>query len=58
MAKHAILANFYASARYQRFRSSLIAERGPKCQKCGRIVANPSDLHLHHVVELTPEKLP
>lgn len=55
MARHAVLASFYASAPYQRFRSAVIAERGPRCQKCQSIIPNPTDIHLHHTIELTPE---
>lgn len=35
----------------------LIAERGPVCQKCGKVVTNPLDLIAHHQEELTPENV-
>jgi hypothetical protein len=57
MAKYAVLKSFYASERWQRFRMALIAERGPVCQKCHRVIGNPIDCTLHHIKELTPENV-
>lgn len=57
MAKHSVLKAFYNSDKWQKFRLALIAERGLKCQRCGKIVANPKDLIGHHKTELTPENV-
>jgi predicted kinase len=57
MAKYAILKSFYASEAWQKFRTAIIAERGPRCQKCSKIIANPLDCILHHIKELTPENV-
>jgi hypothetical protein len=57
MARIAVLKSFYASENWQRLRTALIAERGPTCQRCGKIIANPLDLIGHHEVELTPENV-
>jgi RNA polymerase subunit RPABC4/transcription elongation factor Spt4 len=52
-----ILKAFYNSDKWQNFRLVLIAERGPACQKCGKIIGNPSDCTAHHKTELTPENV-
>lgn len=57
MAKYDILKSFYASEAWQRFRAAIIAERGLKCEHCGKIVANAADLTVHHIKELTPENV-
>lgn len=35
----------------------LISERGNRCEKCGRIIGRPFDIHGHHKKELTPENI-
>lgn len=57
MARYAILKSFYASEKWQRLRASIIAERGPRCQECHRVIGNPIDCTLHHIKELTPENV-
>ena len=57
MARYSILNTFYASDLWINFRLSLIAERGPYCQKCGRLIANHLDIIGHHKIELTPENV-
>lgn len=57
MARHSILQTFYASRVWRDFRLMLIADRGPKCQHCGRLVADPKELIGHHKIELTPENV-
>ncbi|MFD3271508.1 HNH endonuclease signature motif containing protein [Paenibacillus dendritiformis] len=57
MAKHSILQTFYASRKWREFRLSLIAERGNRCQECGKIVAKSIELIGHHTTELTPENV-
>lgn len=47
---------FYASKAWRSFRLALIAQRGGRCQKCGRI-ANPEDLHAHHIIPITPDNI-
>jgi hypothetical protein len=55
LARYSILQTFYASGRWQTFRAGIIAERGLKCEKCGKVIANPKDVTLHHTpIELTP----
>jgi hypothetical protein len=48
MARNAILQQFYASQKWIRFRSAIIAERGLVCEQCGRVIATPKDVTLHH----------
>ncbi|WP_096199503.1 HNH endonuclease signature motif containing protein [Bacillus sp. FJAT-45350] len=57
MAKYAILKSFYASEKWQRFRRIIVSERGPTCEHCGGLIAEPKDLHVHHIEELTPENV-
>jgi predicted kinase len=57
MARYAILQSFYASDDWIKFRLGLIAERGPYCQKCGRLIANHIDIIGHHKIPLTPENV-
>ncbi|HWQ89512.1 MAG TPA: HNH endonuclease [Desulfitobacteriaceae bacterium] len=47
----------YSSEQWQQLRMALIAERGPVCQQCGRIIARPVDIIGHHEIELTPENI-
>ena len=51
------LNNFYASSRWMKLRAALIAERGPRCQQCGKVESNPARLTGHHTIELTPENV-
>jgi hypothetical protein len=62
MARYAILQTFYASNIWRTFRLNLILERskehgGVICEKCGKLIVNPIDIHAHHKVELTPENV-
>lgn len=57
MAKYAILQAFYASDAWVNFRLTLIAERGNKCQRCGKIIAKSIEIIGHHKTELTPENV-
>ena len=57
MARFAILHTFYVSDAWVNFRLSLIAERGPTCQECGKIMAKPREIIGHHKTELTPENV-
>lgn len=57
MAKHAVLHSFYCSKEWRLFRLGLIAERGNKCQRCGRIIAKSIEIIGHHLIELTPENV-
>lgn len=57
MAKYSKLKAFYTSKRWYDFRVALIAERGPVCSRCGKIVTNPLGLIGHHKIELTPENV-
>jgi hypothetical protein len=55
MARYSVLNSFYASERWGKFRAQLIAKRGNKCEKCGKIIAKSIDIIGHHEIELTPE---
>lgn len=61
MARYLILQTFYASNAWRNFRLNLILERsknsGVKCEKCGKLIINPTDIHAHHKKELTPENV-
>lgn len=57
MARYSILNSFYASDIWINFRLSLIAERGPYCQKCGKLIANHIEIIGHHKIPLTPENV-
>lgn len=57
MAKYAVLQTFYASDEWRLFRLGLIAERGPRCQHCGKIIPRSIDIIGHHIRELTPENV-
>jgi len=57
MAEYSKLKTFYAGKRWHDFRLMLIAERGPVCQRCRRVVTTPLDLIGHHNTELTPENV-
>jgi hypothetical protein len=54
VARNAILQQFYASQKWIRFRSAIIAERGLICEQCCMVIATPKDVTLHHTpIELT-----
>jgi hypothetical protein len=57
VARYAIIKTFLASEAWQKFRLALIAERGNKCQKCGKLIARAREIIGHHVIELTPENV-
>ncbi|OOM81777.1 hypothetical protein CLPUN_09610 [Clostridium puniceum] len=62
MATYAILQTFYASSKWRNFRLNLILERskehgGVICEKCGKLIVNPIDIHAHHKTELTTENV-
>lgn len=57
IAKYAILQSFYASETWINFRLLLIVERGPYCEKCGKLIAHPIEIIGHHIIELTPENV-
>lgn len=58
MARYSMLHSFYCSVKWRRFRDTILAERGPVCAKCGKVIANPLDCELdHHPIELTPDNV-
>lgn len=57
MAKYAVIKTFLASEMWVNFRLMLIAGRGNRCEKCGKIIARSLDLHGHHRKALTPENV-
>lgn len=44
----------YTSQAWITLRFNLIIERGPKCQRCGRIMIDTSKIVGHHITALTP----
>ena len=57
MARYAILQSFYASERWGKFRLMIISERGAVCQSCGKVITDPLDCEVDHIIELTPENV-
>lgn len=57
MATTQWLKNFYSSRQWNTFRMMLIAERGPICAHCHRIISRSIDIIGHHNTELTPENV-
>lgn len=58
MARYDAQKSFYNSVRWRKFRSIIIAERGPVCAKCGKIIVNPLDCEVdHNPTELTPDNV-
>lgn len=57
MARDIILKRFYNSKEWINFRLMLINQRGPVCQKCGKIIIKSINIIGHHKVELTPENV-
>lgn len=47
----------YCSKVWQDFRFNLILERGPKCQRCGKIMLDTSKLIGHHKIILTAQNI-
>lgn len=45
----------YNSQAWIDLRKTLIAERGSRCEHCGRIIPDTKDVVADHIVELTPE---
>lgn len=50
-------SSLYNTQMWRNFRNALIAERGSRCELCGRVITNDADLVAHHVIELTPENI-
>ena len=57
IARHAVIKSFYASARWLKFRATIVLQRNLTCEKCGKVIALPRDAHVHHIVELTPDNV-
>lgn len=57
MAKYSVIKVFLSSDLWINFRLMLIAERGNKCERCGKIIARSIDIIGHHKIELTPENV-
>ncbi len=54
MVRYSVVKSFLASPAWQNLRMVVLAQRGAKCERCGRVT---SELELHHVIELTPENV-
>lgn len=50
-------SNLYNSQAWKKLRSSIIASRGSRCEMCGRLMLDDSQLIAHHVIELTPDNV-
>ncbi|MGE4272072.1 MAG: HNH endonuclease [Desulfitobacterium sp.] len=58
MAKYVVLKSFYASEAWICFRDNVIAERGPICESCEKVIAIPKEIEIdHYPIELTPENV-
>jgi hypothetical protein len=58
LALFSVLKSFYASAPWQNFRLTIIAERGLICEYCRKIISDPKNVTIHHTpIELTPENV-
>jgi hypothetical protein len=57
LSRFSILQSFYNTEKWKKFRLGLIAERGNKCQKCGKVIIKSVDITGHHKTELTPENV-
>lgn len=56
--KYAVLKSFYASENWQNFRAVIIAERGPVCETCSKVIIDPKECEIdHYPIELTPENV-
>jgi hypothetical protein len=47
------IKSFYSSRQWVNLRLLLIIQRGPICERCGKLISNPLDLIAHHKHELT-----
>ncbi|MGG7163783.1 HNH endonuclease [Clostridium ihumii] len=48
---------FYKSKQWIDFRKIILAERGPICQQCKKIIRESRHIQLHHKEELTPTNI-
>lgn len=48
---------FYTGKAWRQLRKNLIASRGCKCERCGKLVLNDRDLIGHHTIELTTDNV-
>lgn len=52
---------FYKSKEWTQFRTQIILDRTIdgeiRCEKCGRVIAESKQIHIHHKTELTPENI-
>lgn len=55
MPRYSTVKSFYTGKSWHDFRIALIAERGPVCERCHKVVTDPLDLIGHHKKELTAE---
>lgn len=47
----------YKSREWRELRQAIIHERGLRCESCGRLVRDPSELIADHIEELTPDNV-
>lgn len=48
---------FYASRPWRELRRAIIAERGPTCERCGKVILCESEIIGHHKIRLTPDNV-
>jgi len=48
-------SKFYTGQVWRKFRHALVLERGMRCERCGRLLKDESEIEADHVKELTPE---
>lgn len=48
---------FYTSTAWKKFRQAILAHRGGRCARCGKLIKDESKMIVHHIKELTPENI-
>jgi len=43
---------FYSSKKWRKFRETIIAQRGNRCEKCGNRIAVAKEIVIHHIKEI------
>ena len=57
MARLQAIQQLYVSKPFRELRRTLIVERGARCERCGAILEDPSQVIAHHRVEITLQNL-
>jgi hypothetical protein len=57
MPAHPLIAAFYKSDIWRSFREMIILTRGTRCEHCGMLISEASNITLHHKEPLTPDNV-